>query len=80
MGHKYEWSDGEERVQRSEPTATGGLQGAEVDLAPLPRTRQTASRDPTGGVGKWCKSALQTPLPTPEDYGVGRGMSPQSPS
>ena len=39
---------------------TGSIQGAETDLAPLARTRQTASRDPDGGVGAWRKPALLT--------------------
>ena len=42
-------------------TATGGLQGTEVDLAPQPRTRQTTSQDSDGGVGAWRKPALLTP-------------------
>ena len=44
-----------------EASATGGLRGAEVDLAPPWRKRPTASRDPDGGVGAWRRPALLTP-------------------
>ena len=44
-------------------STTGGLRGAEVDLAPPWRKRPTASRDPDGGVGAWRRPALLTPPP-----------------
>ena len=53
-------------------SAPGGFRDAEVDLVPLPRMRQTNSRNPVGGVGAGVEVDAPDAPPPLVDYGVGR--------